>query len=198
MASPATFIPGSTFKSGKSIIAISRVFHEESVPSALLTSAPPGSTSASEDKDKSVVYEAGNGGGDPNHIADARLYELVMYIETRVEIRDCTADQREQVEDVLAEYRQLICEFVSKTSWTEAAKEFAESVTRLSEALNIALNNTLFGWRLRRKYRFSKISTLWNSNLISISQRMPALWQSTTVLTWGYLSGVSTNRMKKV
>lgn len=168
------------------------------MPSVLLTSAPPGSTSASEDKDKSVVYEAGNGGRDPDQIAGTRLEDLKEYIETRVELRDCTADQLQRVSVVLEEYKELVCDFLErKTDPVECVKYFAENVTHLSEALNSALDNILFGWRLRRKQRFSKNSKLWNSNLISISQRMPPLWRSTTVLTWGCFPRVTTtSRMR--
>lgn len=113
------------------------------------------------------------------------LMDYTTTFEQHVDLSRRTDKERQKMEGVLAEYRQLVCDFVHKTSRTEAAKEFAENVTRLSEALIIALNSTLFGWRLRRKQRFSQISKLWNSNVISISQRMPAWWQSTTVLTWG-------------
>lgn len=58
------------------------------MPSAVLertffngqSSAPPGSTSASKVKDKSVVSEAGNGGRSPDQTAENQLDGLYDYI----------------------------------------------------------------------------------------------------------------------
>jgi hypothetical protein len=160
MASPATFIPEPSFKT----IGVSLAFSGKSVPSNVLTSSTPNircsapldSFSASEVKDISVAYEAGNGGRSPDDVATVHLAILLDSILNEAQ-GAYTAEESQRVNLVLEKYKGLVRTFVlRKTDLMEAAMKFASDVSPLCTELTSALGNPIWGWRLRSKHRFSK------------------------------------------
>jgi hypothetical protein len=162
MASPATFIPEPSFKT----IGVSLAFSGKSVPSNVLTSSTPNircsapldSLSASEVKDISVAYEAGNGGRSPDDVATVHLAILLDSILNEAQ-GAYTTEESQRVNLVLEKYKGLVRTFVQrKTDLMEAAMKFASDVSPLCTELTSALDNPIWGWRLRRKHRLFRAS----------------------------------------
>lgn len=130
------------------------------MPSNVLTSptpnircsAPLESFSASEVKHISVAYEAGNRGRSPDNVATVHFAILIESILNEVQ-GTSTPQDFDRVDVVLRKYKGLVCAFAQrKTNLMEAAKEFARDINPLCEEATSALNNPIWGWRLRRKH----------------------------------------------
>jgi hypothetical protein len=152
MASPAE----PSFKT----IGVSLAFSGKSVPSNVLTSSTPNircsaplySFSASEVRDISMAYEAGNGGRSPDDVATVHLAILLDSILNEAQ-GAYTTEESQRVNLVLEKYKGLVRTFVQrKTNLMEAAMKFASDVSPLCTELTSALDNPIWGWRLRRKH----------------------------------------------